>query len=606
MARRGGRSATDEMDVGGSSQGDRLSHGPILSPITRPSSGVREGGGHCNTADPHSQGNHIKRGICKPGVSGSGNTADSAHKHLTMSPRRLRPLPHREGILRHRIKEECQDFQAGNGEGKIRANTAIDRYFTRARRIFKYTPRRMSSRRGGRTTPPCMAGWASPSGGRHDGLIRGDSNNGRTDIPNTLTRIPIHEVCTPLTTNPGNRSSILKIRKIKRVTIPVFSVSAEMHYSKVALGEPPKFGGAGGYGEVQIYRQTGLAIKTSSSPSCFEHELLVTLLAGESSLRARSSIGITGIIYPVAFSLTEHQMVFKAYDMDLNVYCNKLSSAGPPTSNILNAMEHAFIGLGKAVAYLNTKCGLTHLDIKCGNIFVNTKNFVIKDYVIADFSLMTLNTNSTVMRAEFEIPTGDASNKVLRLSRGAATTIFSLVLGHGHNQPTEILVDFINNSGLARHRGPLDSDVGVAVDLYALGQVLLELLLTGCLSPRLPVPILRNTTYYYYLHQVTVEYALDLLAYRCALYPHIFPSSPITTIHGVPYPAVEDIASKITAVDHRSAFHAHHERYQKTHRHIFESVRVPDEYIHLFELVAIFCHSDPIARASIPVLWTSN
>lgn len=384
---------------------------------------------------------------------------------------------------------------------------------------------------------------------------------------------------------------------------PVFYVAPDMHYSKVDLSELPVFGGAGGYGEVKIYKQTGVAIKTHSSSSSFENELLLSLLVGECSLQGKAYLGICSILFPLAFSLSEKQMVFTAYDMDLNSYCYKLSSIKLENNEVLMSIKKSFIDLGKAIVYLNIKCGLTHLDIKGGNIFVNTRNFVITNCVLGDYSLMTLNTNSMVTRSEFEIKTGDSKPKVLRLSRGSSMMIFNLLLGHAHNQPLEILTDFINKSGLMRYSGSIHHDIGLSVDLYALGQVLLELLLTGCLT-YLPVSVIRNPSYYYYSHRVTLDYALDILAYRCMLYPYILPATPLTTMYGLPWNEVNFVNTQLADTNHKTAFIAHYNRYQLTHKNVFESIIITDNFTPLFELVAIFCHANPSARSSVPVLWT--
>ncbi|ALL26078.1 tegument serine/threonine protein kinase [Canid alphaherpesvirus 1] len=498
----------------------------------------------------------------------------------------------------HHIKSK-QGGEYNTNDGR---QSVYDNCWVKAKRILK-PGRRTSTDRPGRRESRVMARRSSsPKKRRCSGMSR-DPIDKRANFLKSLARQPIHDGGSPLTTTPVKIKYILKLKKIKQVLNPVFCVAPEMHYSNVNLDETPVFGGAGGYGEVKIYKQTGVAIKTSSCSSSFEHELLISLIAGECSLQGKASFGIHSIIYPIAFSLPEKQMVFNAYDMDLNLYCYKLSLNQALNVDVLSSIKKSFIDLGKAIVYLNIKCGLTHLDIKGGNIFVNTNNFIITECVLGDFSLMTLNTNSTVTRSEFEIITGDTKPKVLCLQRGSSKMVFSLLLGHACNQPLEVLSDFINRSGLMCYSGSINHDIGLSVDMYALGQVLLELLLTNCLS-YLPVSILRNPSYYYYSHRVTTDYALDILAYRCILYPYILPRTPLTTIYGSPWNEVNSVNNQLMNTNHKAAFIAHYNRYQFTHKNLFESIIISSEFAPLFELAAIFCHANPSARSSVPVLWT--
>ncbi|AIL02966.1 tegument serine/threonine protein kinase [Equid alphaherpesvirus 3] len=582
MAQLGRRSSADEMDVGGgTSSGRRIHRGAAISDSTPLGRDRRAGSKDRWGQEPGP--------IHSPGESAGRNE------------RRRRATP-----ARRRLGSEARPASGESSSGPIGSRQSMAaRCRAAARRLVGRT-RARDPESAHQSGEPDVAGGHAASKRRRTVSLHRHSDHERPHLSRRNARRVARAGAGPLTQLPPPRATILKPKAVRRVFMPVFTVNPSMHYGRVRLLEAPKFGGAGSYGEVQLYRKTGIAVKTSASRSCFEHELAVTLLTGECSLRARASLDIGGIICLLAFSLPSKQMVFPAYDADLNAYGYRLARAHPLSPCVTNSIERAFIGLGRALVYLNTSCGLTHLDVKCGNIFVNHMNFVISDCVVGDLSLMTLNTNSMAMRAEFEIDIGDEEVRTLRLPRSASQMTFSLVVGHGHNQPLDVLADFINNSGLAKSSGPLRHDLGLAVDLYALGQALLELLLVGYLSPCLPVPVLRTATYYYYSNQLSADYALDVLAYRCALHPAVFPSTPLTTIYGIPWEQPDDVLGRLAESRHREAFKAHVERYRLTHRRLFASLRVPTTLSPVFELVALLCHANEKARLSIPLLWTHH
>ncbi|BAV93414.1 tegument serine/threonine protein kinase [Equid alphaherpesvirus 4] len=597
MARSRGRSSVDEMDVGGSTTSEYENcDGPSFSPLNmscakkstkkRSLRSSRIWGGKSSDSE-HTP--LLTRNTC-------GATGNTRRKHAGISN-------HKRGAsLNHENGDKS--FQSGHNCPRIRASAV--RCGAATRKIVRITEEGASRQDNIWPGQSGMAGWHSPPKRRRTPSRHGDSNHERSHLSGQPSQSVVRVGGRLLTQTPLRKTIILQPKLVRKVFMPTFTVNPGMHYRRVSLGETPKFGGAGSYGEVQIFKQNGLAIKTSSSRSCFEHELAVSLLTGECSLRAQSTLGIGGIICLMAFSLPSKQMVFPAYDADLNAYGYRLSRNGPPSVLVTESIERAFIGLGRALVYLNTSCGLTHLDVKGGNIFVNHSHFVISDCVIGDLSLMTLNTNSMAMRAEFEIDTGEEEIKTLRLPKSASQMTFSFVVGHGHNQPLSVIADFINNSGLAKNTGPIKHDVGLAVDLYALGQALLDLLLVGCISPCLSVPILRTATYYYYSNRLSVDYALDLLAYRCSLYPAIFPTTPLTTIYGIPWDQVEGVFESIAGAHHREAFRAHLDRYRLTHRRLFASIRIPSAFTSVLELVSLLCHSNEKARLSIPLLWTPH
>uniref|UniRef100_A0AAU0K6Z2 Protein kinase domain-containing protein n=1 Tax=Anatid alphaherpesvirus 2 TaxID=3080522 RepID=A0AAU0K6Z2_9ALPH len=376
-----------------------------------------------------------------------------------------------------------------------------------------------------------------------------------------------------------------------------------MHYTQLDLNETPIYAGSGSYGEVKIYPRANVAVKTAIDG--FRSELLMTLLVSECAIRARTTLAESRIISLLAFSLPSKQMVFPKYDMDMSSYCRKLAKM-QHGSRHWRALERAFMGLGRAVVFLNIGCGLTHLDIKCGNIFVNVSDGpdpVVEEAVIGDFSLMILNSNSTVMRGRFDVEVGHSHPHTIRVCRGNVQPMFELVLGHGQTQPCEIMLNAVNGDGLLKSKSPLSSDDGVAIDMYALGQSLLELILSAGMCTTYGFGVPRNPIYYYYHRTVRRDYVLDTLAYRCAFYHYIFPSTPLTAQHDVPWERVDSIRSRINGERYKTAFDAHYARYQMTHKQLFDCMRIPPKLNQVLELAALYCHSNPRARTATALLW---
>lgn len=95
--------------------------------------------------------------------------------------------------------------------------------------------------------------------------------------------------------------------------------------------------------------------------------------------------------------------MFPAYDMDLGKYIGQLASLRTTNPSVSTALHQCFTELARAVVFLNTTCGISHLDIKCANILVMLRSDAVslRRAVLADFSLVTLNSNSTIARGQF-------------------------------------------------------------------------------------------------------------------------------------------------------------------------------------------------------------
>ncbi|UJO49843.1 UL13 [anatid alphaherpesvirus 1] len=410
----------------------------------------------------------------------------------------------------------------------------------------------------------------------------------------------------PLTRAPRMPSYILQATRIENVFNVVFSINPSLHFTSVALPEQPSFLGSGGYGEVQLYKRNGIALKTSRQH--FRGELLMTLLASESGLRAKSIIGEDRIITILGFSLPYKQMIFKAYDMDMTLYSHKLAKITPKARHWA-ALERAYIGLAKALTFLNISCGLTHLDVKSENIFINVvsgTDLVLLDAVLGDFSLMLLNANSTIMRSELEIQTGATNPTKIRIYRRNVQPIFCMVLGHAYAQPPEILLNALNGDGLTTPIEPINPEEGLAIDIYALGQSLIEVLINASLNPLNRLALVRNPTYFYFHHQVRRDFLLSSLAYRCIFFRRIFPTTDLTIQFGNPWNNYDDIRHKLRDLEYRGSFGAHYNRFNLTHGRLFDELVIPQSISQLLELAALFCHANPKARSAAPLLWIYN
>ncbi|AVT50697.1 tegument serine/threonine protein kinase [Cervid alphaherpesvirus 1] len=408
-----------------------------------------------------------------------------------------------------------------------------------------------------------------------------------------------------------SRARVLRLATPERPGRPVFVADAGLRMPSAAeLGGPARPRGAGGYGSVVVHEAAGVAVKTFASAAGFEHELLVTLLAGECSLRALRHARVDAIIRPCGFSLRRRQLALPAFDADLAAYAEAAGRAVLSPA-ALAAAERAFVELGRAVVFLNASCGLAHLDIKGGNIFVNTAGALITRAVLGDFSLMTLTAHSALADAEFLVAADDdggagdgaARRLRLRLPPGARCPEPEIVLGHCATRPSELLLDFLNRHGLRGRPEPLPADLGLAIDLYALGHALLGLVLTGAREAPEVQCARRQGALHMGARRATCELVVDILAHRCALLPLALPATPRTTACGVPWDEPAAVRAAIRSAASRAAFdraaEAHRARYTARVREALAAAPVR----RTLELAALLCHPDPRARRAAPVLW---
>nr|AYN62054.1 ORF47 [Human alphaherpesvirus 3] len=425
-------------------------------------------------------------------------------------------------------------------------------------------------------------------------------------IKHGLTRDPIHQRERVDVFPQFNKPPwVFRISKLSRLIVPIFTLNEQLCFSKLQIRDRPRFAGRGTYGRVHIYPSSKIAVKTMDS-RVFNRELINAILASEGSIRAGERLGISSIVCLLGFSLQTKQLLFPAYDMDMDEYIVRLSRRLTIPDHIDRKIAHVFLDLAQALTFLNRTCGLTHLDVKCGNIFLNVDNFAsleITTAVIGDYSLVTLNTYSLCTRAIFEVGNPSHPEHVLRVPRDASQMSFRLVLSHGTNQPPEILLDYINGTGLTKYTGTLPQRVGLAIDLYALGQALLEVILLGRLPGQLPISVHRTPHYHYYGHKLSPDLALDTLAYRCVLAPYILPSDIPGDLNYNPFIHAGELNTRISRNSLRRIFQCHAVRYGVTHSKLFEGIRIPASLYPATVVTSLLCHDNSEIRSDHPLLW---
>ncbi|QPO25146.1 tegument serine/threonine protein kinase [Bovine alphaherpesvirus 2] len=414
-----------------------------------------------------------------------------------------------------------------------------------------------------------------------------------------LTRPALRRACAALVSAPNAPPHILSLNHIHKLCSPVFSINPSMLYTTVDLPGARSFGGSGGYGDVELLRDHKLAVKTIKDGGWYAAELVATLLVGDYAIRGMSSHNVRSIITPLAFSLQCKQIVFPAYDMDFGKYTSQMSAAHTTDIFVTMSLYTCFTDMAKAVIYLNTNCGVSHLDIKSANILVKvqTDTMSIRRAVLADFSLLTLNSNSVVRRAQFSLKEHHRG-RVRSFPMPTSLTVpnFYTLVGHGYNQPSELLLKYLNNERAEFSGLPLHHEFGRGVDLYALGQALLDFLLSVYATNEVGIQIPRHPGYQYYNHQLAFDFAIAILAYRCVLHPAVFVPSQNASAFGVSYDVADSIRRHMRSPRLRRSFYEQCAHYRRTYKPLLSTISLPLETKPLVSLVSHLCHANPAAR----------
>ncbi|BAP00692.1 tegument serine/threonine protein kinase [Pteropodid alphaherpesvirus 1] len=423
--------------------------------------------------------------------------------------------------------------------------------------------------------------------------------NPNTPLSPRLTRSPIKRLSAVLTEPPLPPTQILTLTRIHKLCRPIFNVNPALQYTALEISGARSFGGSGGYGEVEIISEHKLAIKTIRESDWYAIELIATLLVGDCAIRALQTHKIQGFIIPLGFSLQQRQILFPAYDMDFSRYIGQLSTLNTTNHFISLSLYSCFAEMARAVVFLNTMCGISHLDIKCANILVTLQSdsISLRRAVLADFSLLTLNSNSVISHGQFYIQEPHRPKpRLFNIPSALVTANFHTLVGHGYNQPSELLLKYLNNERAEFTNRPLRHECGLSVDLYALGQALLELVVSAYVTPSLGVPVTRFPGYQYFNNQLCPDFAIAVLAYRCVLTPALFISSPETTTYGIPHDTSATISRRLRNPKLRRMFDDQCIHYQRTHKALLADVSLPLELKPLLVLITHLCHSNPSAR----------
>ncbi|AFR32454.1 tegument serine/threonine protein kinase UL13 [Leporid alphaherpesvirus 4] len=441
--------------------------------------------------------------------------------------------------------------------------------------------------------------YERPRTGSPDRVSSGRGRGPRRAFAAELKRPALRRACPELVSAPPVPQTILSLHHIHKLCSPVFSINSEMLYTEIDLPGVRKFAGSGGYGEVELLSEHKLAVKTIKDGGWYAAELVATLLVGDYAIRGMRSHNVRSLIIPLAFSIQSKQIVFPAYDMDFGKYTSHLASSRPTDFFVVMSIYTCFSDMARAVLYLNMSCGVSHLDIKSANILVNLHSdaMAIRKAVLADFSLLTLNSSSVVRHAQFSLREHNRERtKNFPVPASLTMTNFYTLVGHGYNQPSELLIKYLNNERTEFAGLPLPYDFGRAVDLYALGQTLLELLLSVYVSSEAGIPIPRFPGYQYYSHQMSPDFAIAILAYRCVLHPVIFVTSPTMHALGAPHDVADSIRRHMRSTRLRRIFYEQCAHYRRTYKGLLATVTLPLETKPLVNLVSHLCHANPSAR----------
>ncbi|QOD40211.1 tegument serine/threonine protein kinase [Macropodid alphaherpesvirus 2] len=443
-----------------------------------------------------------------------------------------------------------------------------------------------------RTRP--RTGWFKWRTNRSASKIAQTHTQATRKRPPSIKRAPKRLVAPPLT--PTHIFEFLDQTKTGR---PIFRINPTLPYTSVQLPGDRSFGGVGGYGEVELIKDHKLAVKTIRDSNWYTMELITTLLVGQYTITALRPHNVYGFIIPLGFSVQRRQLLFPAYDMDFSKYITRLTAANPIPLAVAQRTHRCFLDLAYAVVFLNTVCGLSHLDIKGANILVRMQpdSLVLHHAVLADFSLVTLNSNSLVSRAQFRAPDPSSDNiQIFDVPPILSKVNLHTLVGHGYNHPPELLLKYINCDWGTEKKSPLRCELGLAVDLYALGQALLEMVVTTYVSPAIGVPVPRIPGYRYFDIGINPDYVIALMAYRCVLHQALFGSTLCNTPYGLSYDVEDTIANTIRPSKARHAFRAQCINYRRTHEALLADISLPLGTASLVSLVANLCHFNPEAR----------
>ncbi|AIU39282.1 tegument serine/threonine protein kinase [Testudinid alphaherpesvirus 3] len=285
----------------------------------------------------------------------------------------------------------------------------------------------------------------------------------------------------PLVGYPVFYGNTIKVASVRNLSHPHLVLHSGLSYPSIKLTGEEVLVGRGTYGTVHIYVDHHLAVKTMHSNRGFVDELRMTALA--------SWAGTSGnhparkfIVRLLGFCLSERKLVFRAYDCDLIKYEHVVRGALDESG--CDALYRAVKGLIKAVVYLNIDHGITHCDIKPGNILININYTTrhIEKAVLADFSNAWLNPNSILNNHTMKVKTG-AGMLIIGKHYSYGSEAPGIVLSHAKYLSFEIISDILNDTKVFDYHSVPTTDQAMEMDLYALGETLLYVIMSTIVGP---------------------------------------------------------------------------------------------------------------------------
>ncbi|QFU14590.1 tegument serine/threonine protein kinase [Psittacid alphaherpesvirus 5] len=372
-------------------------------------------------------------------------------------------------------------------------------------------------------------------------------------------------------------------------------VNPKYHFTEIRL-EPYELLGVGSYGNVVKSGCGRTALKRFADKNYFRWELAISLI-----LISETHVGFgthvrDNFLKPLAFSAKEQTIAFELMSMDLKTYVTTDSIHFTDFTWMLFVKN--YLCLESAIKFMNFSCGIAHLDIKLENILVNidpVTNMPLR-FVIADFSVAGFNASSPFSACNISCPSRSSvcgfeliGKTELLLNRPNTT----FIVGHGHMQPPEILLAYINGYSFNRHI--LDIVESFSIDIYALGQTLLEVILLRAVNVELALPISRIPSDSA-CDPICKKYALKVLAYRIVLEKNL----AVVVPHAPPIPdRMKDITDALNKSKYRRMLKYYVDIYSKSLYPKPVTLELSDHVLNAFVLFSRFCRWEPGQRSEL-------
>ncbi|QEG54074.1 Serine/threonine-protein kinase UL13 [Cacatuid alphaherpesvirus 2] len=378
-------------------------------------------------------------------------------------------------------------------------------------------------------------------------------------------------------------------------------VNSDLNHRRINL-EPYVFLGKGGYGSVFYSRSANVAVKTLALSDAFRWELAVSLIISSAARRPELAAIAKHFLQVYAFSTIERKIVMEYMRHDLRAYMAIHGRKSSPTT--MAAFAREFRGLSKALAFFHVECGLMHLDIKQENILVNCdpQTGDPERLVLADFSIVSINGNSFLNKCCMICPNrvGLEGTRIINTD-DAVNAIASegILMYRVDKRPPEFLIDYCNGHRYCSGK-VMDAMTSLALDLFALGQVVQEIMLEClCHTKNFGIKQQPELSSGSCADNLTL---LQILSYRIALTDTIL--HPWSDLGFIEHPAgtVTAVVSQLKEAHDREAFVDFLDLWRNSLRRRAENVIVPRSFRAIFNIGILLCHFDQEIRRSVPFM----